>query len=178
MFIFKEIYFIFKVKEFSFYFWFKKRARFKFLLCISNKLIISCIAGPCRDIGNLFLCSLVCFATVCVCLKNVLDMSEKTSWRLYGKLQGLLQFLFYAWRWKYLVNSIYRHLMHCKIWKFFSNGSIYPYNTLFWGHVSVYCGSFSNEFNVYSSRLDWQNLCMNECKKNAVAIENPYLIKV
>ena len=71
MFIFKEIYFIFKVKEFSFYFWFKKRARFKFLLCISNKLIISCIAGPCRDIGNLFLRSLVCFAIV---------YAWKTSW--------------------------------------------------------------------------------------------------
>ena len=41
-------------------------------------------------------------------------------------------------------NSIYRHLICSKIWKVLSYGSIYPYNTLFWGHVSVDSGSFSN----------------------------------
>ena len=38
-FILKEMLLHFKVKKFSFYFWFKKTARFKFFPCISNKII-------------------------------------------------------------------------------------------------------------------------------------------
>ena len=38
-FVLKESYFIFKVNEFSIYFLFKKRGRFKFFLCISNKTV-------------------------------------------------------------------------------------------------------------------------------------------
>ena len=35
----KETYLIFAVKEFSFYIWFKKRARFKLVFCSSNKIV-------------------------------------------------------------------------------------------------------------------------------------------
>ena len=38
-FILKESYSIFKIKEFSFYVWFEKGARFKFFLCITNKIV-------------------------------------------------------------------------------------------------------------------------------------------
>ena len=41
-FVFKEIYFIFKVKEFSSYFLFKMRARLKLLHCISKKIVPYC----------------------------------------------------------------------------------------------------------------------------------------
>ena len=39
VFILKESYLIFKVREVSFYFWFKKGDRFNFFLCISNKIV-------------------------------------------------------------------------------------------------------------------------------------------
>ena len=38
-FVSKETYLIFAVKEFSFYIWFKKRARFKLVFCSSNKIV-------------------------------------------------------------------------------------------------------------------------------------------
>ena len=53
------------------------------------------IAGPCIDIRNLLLRSPV-FVCYNLRLRNVLDMSEKSSERLYEKLQGLFHFLFYA----------------------------------------------------------------------------------
>ena len=56
-FILKESYFIFKVKEFSFCFWFKKKARLKFFLCISCKIVP--YSWTSIDIRNLLLCSLV-----------------------------------------------------------------------------------------------------------------------
>ena len=77
-FISKESYFIFKVIESSFYFWFKKRAIFKFFLCISNEVVP--LAALRIDIRNLLLRSLV-FGLLCynLRLRSVLEMSEKAS---------------------------------------------------------------------------------------------------
>ena len=40
--------------------------------------------------------------------------------------------------------SYYSSIIRCKKWKAISYGSIDPYYTLFWGHVSVDSGPFSN----------------------------------
>ena len=72
----KESYFIFEGKEFSFYFWFKKRARFKFFLCISNKVVpyswISCRSRT-------YFCMALFLDCYNLSLRNVLDMSERAS---------------------------------------------------------------------------------------------------
>ena len=56
--------------------------------------------------------------------------------------------------------------------------NIHLHYTIFLVHISVDCGSFSNQFYVCSPMLNWQNLYTNECKKATVEIGNPYLRKV